>query len=338
MKFVSLIFLSLTLVACQSSQNRGPNAITADYVFEDGYKQVTFLGENDQPRFSETGNELIFISRQRNSHLGTQVYEIDLRKNRERRVTFHDGDASCPSYINGRKIIYCSTTDEIKETPYLNRNIDPAFPPSELYMSDVYGGDIERLTNHPGFDNEAIYAKGHKPLIIYTSTHDGVTGIYSFSIKTGIASVLISEKGKLNSHPTLSSDRKKMAWVEKDLKTNHESIKMMTIFSKKTETIKDNGGKYQDLFWQVDSSKIFYSVLRTGDKWNQLEVYDLGKKCTQGLFKAKDSLFQPVVSNEVKPKLAFTRAFQGKRQIYMVALPSDLGPCFEETTSSKIEK
>lgn len=328
----------MTLSACQSTQNRGPAAATADYIFEEGYKQVTFLGDNDQPKFSETGNELIFISRQRNYHAGAQVYEIDLRKNRERRVTFHDGDASCPSYINGREIIYCSTTDEIKETPFLNKSINTDFPPTELYTSEVYGGDIERITSHPGFDNEAIYAKGLKPFIIFTSTRDGVTGIYKLDIKTGSTTVLVSEKDKLSFHPTLSSDHKKMAWVERDLKTEHESIKMMTLFSKKIETIKDNGGKYQDLFWQADSSKVFYSVLRTGDKWNQLEVYDIAKKCTQDLFKGKDPLFQPVVSNESKPKLAFTRAFQGKRQIYMVELPTDLGPCFEQSTSTKIEK
>lgn len=337
MKFFSSILLFLVLTACQSPPSRGPAAATADFIFEGGYKQVTFEGENDQPRFSESGNKIIFISRSRSPRTGAQVYEMDLSKNRERRVTFHDGDASCASYINNREIMYCSTTDEIKETPFLNKNFDGESPPTEIYLSDVYSGDIERLTDHPGFDNQAIYVTGPRPFILFTSVRDNITGIYQFDLKTRLARALVSEKNKINRHPTLSSDRKKFVWVEKDVKTGHEIIRMMTFATRKVETLKDNGGEYRDLFWQAGNSKIYYSVLRTGDKWNQLEVYDIKNKCTQGLFKGKDALFQPVVSNEAKPKLAFTRSIEGKRQIYMVQLPTDLGPCFEEASSTKLE-
>lgn len=338
MKLCFLILMSLSVAACKSSPTRGPMAKTTDYIFEGGYKQVTFLGENESPRFSETGNELIFVSSKRAAHASAQVYEIDLRKNRERRVTFHDGDAGCPSYINGREIFYCSTTDEIKETPYLNKNINKDFPPTEIYFSDVYGGDIERITEHPGYDNEVIYVKGPKPYLIYTSIQDNVVGIHKLEIESRRATVLISNKEKISRSPTLSSDRRRLAWIEKDIQTGHEAIKVINLISKKVELIKDNGGLYRDLFWQVGTDKIYYSVLRHGDKRNQLEVFDLASKCTQGLFKGQDPLFQPAVSNETKPKLAFTREFEGKRQIYMVELPDDLGPCFEATPPIKMEK
>ena len=79
-------------------------------------RAITSLGANSAARFSPDGSKLLFISSSRPSHRQAQVYELDLVRMQERRVTFHDGDDQGPTYASGgAKIAYSSDTDEIKE-------------------------------------------------------------------------------------------------------------------------------------------------------------------------------------------------------------------------------
>ncbi len=345
MKLFSFVSIFLLLAGCQSvsapvTTKANAKAIdkTADYFLSQGFKQITFLGDNDSPRFSEDGGEMIFLSRARGPHKGAQIYEMDLRRNRERRVTFHDGSDSSPSYVDSHTILYSSTTDEIKESPFLNKNYDKEHPPAELYMSDLFGNAIERLTLFAGFDGEATYVHAAKPYIIFASQRGGLTGIFRLDVKNKQVSFFEVEKGKENRFPTLSPDDKKIAWIEHDLASDKYALRMSLLLNKKSETLKEGEGQYRDLFWDPSENRLFYSILRKGDSRYQIEAYSIEKKCTQILFKGNDSLSQPVLSNEPKPKLAFTRSFQDKKQIYMVSLPDDLGPCLEPPVSPKLDK
>ncbi|MEK7358362.1 MAG: hypothetical protein AAB250_18090, partial [Bdellovibrionota bacterium] len=61
-------------------------------------RPVTSLGENTSPRFSADGARLLFLSRSRTTHRQAQVYELDLVRMTERRLTFHDGDDADPAW------------------------------------------------------------------------------------------------------------------------------------------------------------------------------------------------------------------------------------------------
>ncbi|RYZ66081.1 MAG: hypothetical protein EOP05_19660, partial [Proteobacteria bacterium] len=78
-------------------------------------RPVTSSGNNREPKFSPDGSKLLFLSSQRASHKQSQVYELDLLRSTERRVTFHDGDDEGVSFSNNQWFAYSSTTDEIKE-------------------------------------------------------------------------------------------------------------------------------------------------------------------------------------------------------------------------------
>lgn len=340
MRSAFLILNFALLSSCQSAQSGTPAkpVAAADYFAQQGFKQLTFEGENDSPQFSETGNEIIFISRRREAHANPQVYEFDLLKNRERRVTFHDGEDATPSYINGREILYASTTDEIKESPFLNKNPDKDFPPSELYKSDTYGNGIERLTHYPGFDGEALYVKTRKPFIVFTSRRGQLTGIYKLDLKSKGVSFVVVEKDHANRSPALSPDFKRIAWISTDTKTGEQSLRARNLNGGKVEVLKENEGEYRDLSWAAVDGRLYYSLRRPPAKNFQLESYDPQKKCTQVLFKGNESLIQPRVSNERKPKIAFVRVLEDKKQIYMTALPENLGPCLESPPAAKLEK
>ncbi|WP_347358280.1 hypothetical protein [Bdellovibrio sp.] len=332
----ALCFLS---VGC-SHLSVTKDVLTPDYLLAKGSKQVTFLGDNNHPRFSNDGSKLLYSSRSRNSHKGSQIYEIDLAKNKERRITFSDGDAFDAIYISPAEILYSSTTDEIKESPLLNKSFDKEAPPSDLYMSDLYGTQILRLTQQPGFDGQSDFLPHpSKPAILFTSRRGSLTGIYRLDMKNLPVSLISAEKDKEKRFPALTPDTKQAAWAEKNLKTNEESLVLFKLKEKIPVVLKSGEGEYRDLFFAPRPPlRLFYSIVRKGEKHSQLEVYDIEKHCTQVVFKGNDSLAAPAVSDESNERLAFTRNFQDKKQIYIVTLPSDLGPCLEPPAQATIKE
>lgn len=311
------------------------NILAPDYLLAKGAKQITFQGDNDHPRFSPDGSKLIYSSRARSAHKGAQIYEMDLDKNKERRVTYSDGDAFDPSYLNNAEIIYASTTDEIKENLFTTKNMNKDFPPSDLYMSDRFGGEILRLTQQPGFDAEALYISNPiTPTILFTSYRGDIMGVYLLDLKHLAVSLISADREKERHFPAATNRFKQIAFIEKDNKTQEQNLMLFTLRSKKLEILKSGEGLYRDLVFAPRApTRLFYSILRKGEKQYQIESFDLEKKCTQVVFKGTDSLSSPIVSDDRQERLVFVRNFQDKKQIYMLNLPDDLGPCLETLTA-----
>lgn len=334
MKLWSLKFLVLgsSILSGCSHLSATKYVLTPDYLLTKGSQQVTFLGDNERPRFSDDGSRLIYTSHNRGNQKNSQLFELDLNRNKERRMTYSDGNAFDPVFMSDSEILYASTTDEIKESPFLNKNPDKDFPPSDLYMSDRFGADIVRLSQQPGYDAEPIFVKHPtEPYIIFTSRRGDLTGIYRMNLKHVLVSLISAEKDKDRKSSTISPDQKDLAFIEKDLKSGDLSMQLLNMKTNKAITLKTGEGLYRDLFFAPRSPhRLFYSILRNGEKQYQLEVYNVETKCTQVVFKGADSLFYPTVSNESRERLAFSRLFQDRQQIYIVNLPPDLGPCLEQ--------
>lgn len=332
------VFL-FAMIGC-SHMSATKDVLTPDYLLAKDSKQITFLGDNEHPRFSSDGNRLLYTSRARSFHKGAQIYEMDLQKNKERRVTFSDGDAFDAIYISDKEILYSSTTDEIKEIPLLNKNVEKEFLPSDLYMSDLYGNDILRISQQPGYDGESLFlAHPTKPFILFTSRRGDLLGIYRLDLKHLPVSLVSAEKGKEKRFPTMTPDRTQVAWIEKNLENNEQSLVLFKLKSKIPLVLKKGEGVYRDLYFAPRSpQRLFYSILRNGEKQYQLEVFDIEKQCTQVVFKGNDSLYSPVLSDESTERLAFARSFQDKKQIYIVNLPVDLGPCLEPATQATLKE
>ncbi|MEK2689041.1 TolB family protein [Bdellovibrio sp. GT3] len=332
---LKIIALGSILFGCTHSSPT-KDLLTPDFLLQKNVKQITFQGDNERPRFSANGTRLIYSSQNRGNRKDLQVYETDLVRNKERRVTFSDGAAFDADYINDMEILYSSTTDEIKESPFLNRNPSKEFPPSDLYLSDRFGSDILRVTVQPGYDGEAfMIPHPTKPSVIFTSRRGDVTGVYRMDLKSRFVSLLASETGKDRRFPTLAPEKSRVAFKETNLESKQQSLQLVDLHTKQTALLKSGEGHYRDLFFAPrPPSRLFYSILRNGDKKYQIEVYNLETKCTQVVFKGKDDLLYPAVSNESVERLAFTRTVQEKKQIYMVDLPADLGPCLPDTSGN----
>ncbi|MEN0058703.1 MAG: hypothetical protein AAGB31_07700, partial [Bdellovibrio sp.] len=287
----------LGLTGC-SHKSPSPSAvIPADFLSAQSTQQITFSPESDHPRFSDDSSLLLYQSR-RDTHRGWQLYEMDLSKIRERRVTFSDGDAFDAIYLNSNDILYASTTDEIKESPLQNKNFAKEAPPSELYMSDRYGNEIVRLTRQPGYEGEAIlWDHPQKPTFIFTSKRSDLFGVYRMDLHSQQIHLISAEKNKEKRFPSLSPDKTHLAWVERDLQNKTDSVILLKLQGKIPLAIKQEDGVYRDLFFAPQPpARLFYSVTRTREKNAQIEVYDLEKQCTQVVLKGSDSFAATAVS------------------------------------------
>lgn len=310
---------------------------TQDFLQIDGVKQITFEGENDSPRFSPDNQRLVYISRKRKGHKNTQVYEYSLLEEKERRVTFQDGEIRNPIYIDSHSFLYASSTDEIKENliERSSANSTEGRPPMELYQSDLFGNEILRITHFPGHDSEPVLVHESKPYILFTSYRAGLLGIFKFdlSLHRRQTSYFLLQKDKERWSPAVSHDKKYVAWLEKDV--GEKGIRIMVSPIRRLISgmfiAKEKEKEIRDLAFLPRSNSLIYSIQRDGDEISHIEVFDFEKKCTQILLSGRDSLVQPSV-NENLTQIAVTR-LQPTRQIYTVPMPQNLGPCLESLPS-----
>jgi Periplasmic component of the Tol biopolymer transport system len=337
-QLLTLLTAGMLFSAC-AQKSVTSNVISTDFLLAKGSKQLTFLGDNERPRFSPSGDQILFFSSHRMHHKGQQIYELDLKRNTERRVTFSDGDAFDPMYLNDSEIVYSSTTDAIKENPLDLKNFDKVRPPSDLYRSDLVGTEIQRLTNLPSYDGQSVFVRDfRRPYILFTSSREDSMGLQRYDMQTGVIIPVLPDKAKEKRLPTVTSDRMQFAYVEKDLETKTESIWIAPVRGKAAPVmLKEKEGEYSDLMFAPEPPlRLLYSIRRGTEKNHQIEVYDIEGKCTQVLFKGADSLTSPTMS--AQNKLAFVREFQEKKQIYIVDMPADLGPCLETQTGDTLKK
>jgi Tol biopolymer transport system component len=114
--------------------------------------QATFEGNNTLSSINLKPFQLAYSSDQRVAHNHSQAYILDLETLAEKRLTYQDGDVIRPFWYQD-KIVYSSTTDEIKERPNILQKVTGQTEPSyEIYETSIETSNIERLTNRPGRD------------------------------------------------------------------------------------------------------------------------------------------------------------------------------------------
>ncbi len=337
LKYFAPLFL-IFVIGCSSKTTKNKEMTSIDFFSLEETRQLTFAGQNNRPRFNDIGDKIVFYSSERPEHKGAQIYEFDIRKNTMRRITYSDGDAFDPDYINNREILYSSTTDEIKEKLLQPANLEKK--DSELYLSDVYGTQILRTTYRSGYDAEGIFYQNlGKHSIIYTSYFDGRSGIFALELPKMSVKLIAARTEMSYESPTLSPDRDSLAWIQTDLKAKQKFLVLYDLKTKQTQILKSGDGDYADLsFAPSNPARLFYSIVRDPTKPRHIETLNLSTNCTQIVFKGVDPLLAPTISSFNPEKISFVRDFQGSRQIYITRLPNDLGPCLPEPQADTIKE
>ena len=331
-------------------------------------RAVTSLGDNRAPKFSPDGSKLLFLSSGRPSHKQAQVYELDLLRMTERRVTFHDGDDEGANWDTNSRLVYSSVTDELKEDVSLER-IKSVYeasknaaanpngmrqPPKIVNGGDVYlqrldGRAIERITNHSGPDvSPTASGSPRASKIVFVSSRLGDPRLF---LASGSSARPISHGP--DASPAFNSDGKSLAWERTvpstDQKAPAQSQIFMTENLRSAEPLTAPGFHDQQPAWSGKSDVVVFSSNRgdgrsdgrsdgrtdgrTDGKSFNLFSIDRKASCLKRLTEVQVDLFWPTMSPDGS-KIAFSTKVNGQNQIYLMEDRSATRPCVTVPSSS----
>lgn len=281
------------------------------------------------PSISGDESHIVFVSRERPAHSHPQIYIYDLYNLTERRVTFQDGDTRDPLLLkNSPRLLYASNTDELKENPLLfQTGIESkeiaAGKAMELYLSDLSGADVVRLTDRRGFDGSAWQRPDRPASFIFSLENKGVMEAWQINIEQK-AQVPLLKKSKISIYSLRPNPKiNKWAWIER---TAEDSSVVMTSVGRnpgiKEEKINLPAGDYRELLWIDDDVILFSAKIDFTDKpskYYQLYSYHVGNKCLGKIFESSSNLRWPQLMKN-QNSLIFSSDLSGKYQIYNKAL------------------
>jgi TolB protein len=195
-------------------------------------QQLTFGGDNAEAYFSFDSKWIIF--QRTNPKMGIMCDQMWIgkvptqpgEKFEPRLISSGKGRTTCGSFTkDGKHIIYASTHLDADSCPpvpdrkkYGNKYIWPLYSSFDIFMADLNGKIVKRLTNSKGYDAEATLSPDGKKMI-YTSTKDGDIDLYIMDLKTGKEKKFTNTLG-YDGGAWFSPDGKKIIWRASRPKTD----------------------------------------------------------------------------------------------------------------------
>jgi TolB protein len=228
-----LIFTIVVLAALSFSRIPVPKMafhVSADtllYPEEVHFKnmqQLTFSGDNAEAYFSFDGKYLIFQHKDEKEGINCdQMYigKIPAKPDHKfeyKMVNNGKGRTTCGFFTkDGKHIIYASTYlggDSCPPVPdrskYGNKYIWAVYSSFDIFMADLDGKIIKRLTDTPGYDAEGTVSPDGSTMI-FTSVRDGDLDLYSMDLKTFKVKRITNTLG-YDGGAWFSPDGKKITW------------------------------------------------------------------------------------------------------------------------------
>lgn len=239
-----LLITSSALLVIASCNNSSKLTTTSDpaldtlrYTEESHLKnvqQLTFGGDNAEAYWSFDGKYLVF--QRTNPKEGINCDQIFVgrvptkpgEKFTYKMVSTGKGRTTCAYFTkDGKHIIYASTHLGSEDCPpvpdrskYGNKYIWPLYSSYDIFMADLNGKIVKRLTNSKQYDAEATLSPDGKKMI-YTSTKDGDIELYIMDLKTGAEQRITNTLG-YDGGAWFSPDGTKLIWRASRPKTESE--------------------------------------------------------------------------------------------------------------------
>ena len=196
-------------------------------------EQLTFGGDNAEAYWSFDSKSIVF---QRTSLKdGIPCDQIFMGKVPEkgekftyRLISNGKGRTTCAFFTKDNKhIIYASTHEGGEECPpvpdrskYGNKYIWPIYNSFDIYMADLDGKIVKKLTNTKGYDAEATLSPDGARML-FTSTRNGDLDLYVMDLKTEKVIQITNTLG-YDGGAWFSADGKKIIWRASRPKTEVE--------------------------------------------------------------------------------------------------------------------
>ena len=157
-------------------------------------QQLTFGGDNAEAYWSFDDTKLIFQATNPawdtdcDQIYITELASSDMENKMPDLVSTGQGRTTCSYFLPGDStILYASTHEQDASCPHKpearedGRYVWPIYKSFDIYVADLHGNIVQKLTNEPGYDAEAtVSPKGDK--IVFTSTRSGDLELYTMNI------------------------------------------------------------------------------------------------------------------------------------------------------------
>lgn len=160
-------------------------------------QQLTDGGENAEAYFNATEDRLIFQST-RPPYACDQIFTMNLDGSDVKRVSNGKGRTTCGYFLPGGRLLYASThleSDACPPRPTFERGyVWPVYQSYDIFVANLDGTGIERVTDTPGYDAEATVSPDGST-IVFTSVRDGDLELYTMKADGSDVRRLTFEKG-----------------------------------------------------------------------------------------------------------------------------------------------
>ncbi len=195
-------------------------------------KQLTFGGDNAEAYFSPDGTKLTLqvTNPELNVHCD-QIFWLDLNQityspKDLKLVSTGKGRTTCSYFMpDGKHILFASTHEANENCPeppktYKGKYVWAVYPEFDIYVADLKGNIVKKLTNTPGYDAEAVVSPDGKK-ILFTSMRNGDLDLYVMDIDGSNVKQITHELG-YDGGAFFSFDSKKIVFRASRPKTPQE--------------------------------------------------------------------------------------------------------------------
>ncbi len=196
-------------------------------------QQLTFGGDNAEAYWSFDGQRIVFQRTSAKDGLPCdQIFMGKVPKMDEKftykMISSGKGRTTCSFFTkDGKHIIYASTFEGGEACPpvpdrskYGNKYIWAVYKDFDIYMADLDGKIVKKLTNTTGYDAEATLSPDGKKML-FTSLRNGDLDLYMMDLATEKVTQITNTLG-YDGGAWFSADGKKIIWRASRPKTTTE--------------------------------------------------------------------------------------------------------------------
>jgi TolB protein len=257
-------------------------------------RQLTFGGQNAEAYWNGAGTRIVFQST-RPPYAADQIFTMAPDGGDLVRVSNGEGRTTCAFFLPGDERILFASTHHAEKEPAQPPRFDPkvgytwsVWSAYEIYTAKADGSDLERLTESPGYDAEAVVSpKGDR--IVFTSARDGDLDLYTMALDGSDVRRVTTTPG-YDGGAFFSPDGTRLCFrssarPDLDVKAEHDllarqlvrpsalEICVCDVDGKNRVQLTRNGAANFGPYWHPDGKRIIFSSNMHAPKTGNFELY-----------------------------------------------------------------
>lgn len=298
-------------------------------------RQVTFesmgIGSVGEAYFSPDDSMIIFQAGPDQEHY--QIYTLKLEPGaRPRMVSTGRGTCTC-AYFHPTlpKIMFASThlgvdrrhhkpEPGVVETPRYQRSTGGRYrwnfdPDMDIFIADLDGGNLQRLTDTPGYDAECAWGPDGRH-IVFASNRTGDMEIYIMDADGSNVRRLTHRPG-YDGGPFISPDGKRIIFRGDPRGDDHLQIFMMNIDGTNEVQLTDNDAVNFAPYWHPDGRHVIFATSLHGHYNYELYLIDVETRQLERITYCPSQDVLPVFSHDGR-KIMWTSKGRGEAKTSQV--------------------